>query len=134
MISARSIFQPRNDLGQFVQGSVAPAVQASVLASLQLIQQTALERCPRDTGALADSITIEMGSSDKTAFGTVGPHMFYADFVEYGTGRRGDPTAPYGHVESWPGQVAQPYMRPALDENWDAVVEVFRGQIAAAIK
>ena len=134
MIRARAIFQPRNSAGQFLEGSIAPAVQASVQAALKVIQDSALARVPRDTGALADSITIEINTSGATVVGNVGPHMPYSDFVEYGTGKRGDPTAPYPHVESWPGMKAQPFMRPALDSNKDAIVELFRGTIASAIK
>lgn len=132
MISARAIFQPRDDLGRFIEGSIAPAVQASVEASLRLIEDSAKNYCPVDTGALRDSITSEVDASGQTVVGRVGPHVDYAEFLEFGTGERGDPSVP--HNQNWPGMAAQPYMRPALDENRDAIQELFRGQIAAAIR
>lgn len=131
-ISARAVFQPRNGLGRFVEGSIAPAVQASVQASLTLIQTAAKGYCPVDTGALRESITTEVDASGSTVVGKVGPHMFYASFVEYGTGRRGDPAVP--HNQDWPGMAPQPFMRPALDENKGTILDVFKGNIRTALR
>jgi HK97 gp10 family phage protein len=131
-ISARATFKPRNDIGQFIQGSIAPAVVASVTASCKLIEDSAKGYCPVDTGALRDSITSAVSTSGSTTVGIVAPHMPYAEYVEYGTGRSGDPSVP--HVQTILGQKPQPYMRPAFDENKDAVKEIFRGQIALALR
>jgi len=133
MISARAQFTPRNDLGQFVPVKIVPGVRASVDASLQTIQQAAQLYCPIDTGALRDSITVESHETGSTVVGSVGPHMPYSDYVEYGTGQKGDPTAPYPHVQSWPGMVAKPYMRPALDESKGAILDLFRSNISSRI-
>ena len=133
MISARAQFTPRGDLGQFVSVKVKPGVQASVDAALQLIQQAAQLHCPVDTGALRDSITAESQETGSTIVGNVGPHMPYGDYVEYGTGQKGDPAAPYPHVASWPGMVAQPYMRPALDESKGAILDLFKSNISTGI-
>lgn len=133
MISARAQFTPRGDLGQFVAVKIKPGVRASVVAALSLIQQTAQLHCPVETGALRDSITTESHDSGSTVVGSVSPHMPYADYVEYGTGQKGDPTAPYAHVESWPGMVAQPYVRPALDESKGAILDLFRSNISTRI-
>ena len=132
MISARAQFTPRNSAGQFIQTVVTPAVTASVQASLNVIRDSAQEKCPVDTGALRDSITVELNTSGATVTGKVGPHMFYAEYVEYGTGRRGGP-APYEHVQSWPGMTPRPYMRPAFDENHDGILELFRSQISTTL-
>ena len=59
------------------------------------MQQTAQSVCPRDTGELADSITLELIDSGMTA--EVAPHKNYAGYVEWGT-RYMD---------------AQPYIKPA---------------------
>jgi len=133
MISAHAQFTPRNDLGQFVQAKVVPAVIASVQASVNVIQQSAQIYCPVDTGALRDSITTEVKESGSTVVGNVGPHVDYADYVEYGTGRLGDPAAPYAHVETWPGMKPQPYMRPALDENKGSILDLFKSNISTGI-
>ena len=131
-LRATAKFVPNSNLASILPNKIAPAVRASVQASLSLIQQAAQAVCPVDTGALRDSITIQMEDSDTGTSGSVGPTMYYAEYVEYGTGRRGSP-APYPHVMSWPGMKAQPYMRPAYDENKDAILNLFRGQIAMAL-
>jgi len=133
-LSAKAIFRPRSDVGRFVETHITPAVTASVEASCKLIEQSAQGYAPVDTGALRDSITTEIDDSGKTVIGRVGPHVDYAEYVEFGTGRLGNPEAPYPHVESWPGMVAQPYMRPAFEENKDAVKDLFRSQISAALE
>ncbi len=131
-LGARAQFVPRSGLGQFIPAVVTPAVIASVTAAAKLIQESAQGHCPVDTGALRDSITVDVQETGRTVVGTVAPHMPYASYVEYGTGRRGSP-APYPHTDK-PGMIAQPYMRPALDENRPAVLELFRGQLATALK
>ena len=131
-LSARAQFTPRNGLGQFVEAVVTPAVVASVTAGCKLIQEAAQGYCPVDTGALRDSITVDVKETGTTVVGTVGPHTDYASYVEYGTGRKGTP-APYAHTDK-PGMVAQPYMRPALDENRDPILDLFKGQLAQAFK
>lgn len=131
-ISARAQFTPRGDLGRFVPVTVTPAVVASVQASVDLIQQTAQGYCPVETGALRDSITTEVYETGSTVVGKVGPHVSYADYVEYGTGRKGDSAAPYGHTDK-AGMSPQPYMRPALDESKGAILGLFRSNISTAI-
>jgi HK97 gp10 family phage protein len=117
MISARAVFTPRSEFGRFVEARVTPAVRASVEAACALIQETAKNYCPVDTGALQASITTEIDDSGKTIVGTVGPHRTYADYVEFGTYK----------------MAAQPYMRPSFDENKPAILEIFKGQISSAI-
>ena len=129
-LRATATFRPNPNLASLLPNKIAPAVRASVQASLQLIQQAAQAVCPVATGALRDSITIQMEDNDTGTSGSVGPTMFYAQYVEYGTGRRGGP-APYPHVMSWPGMHAQPYMRPALDEARGQVKDIFLQKLGA---
>jgi HK97 gp10 family phage protein len=105
---------------------MGPRCAEATQASCDLVKTIAQGYCPVDTGALRDSIQVsEAVEGDATVTQSVAPGMFYASYVEYGTGRRGDPTAPYAHVESWPGMAAQPYMRPALDEARGQIKDVF---------
>jgi HK97 gp10 family phage protein len=122
--------------GQFMDAVITPGATASVQAVCQTIQQRAQELAPVDTGALRDSITVEIDDSGKTVVGTVGPHVDYAVFVEYGTGQRGASSAdagpgPYGDT---PGQAAQAFMRPAFDEVKPQVLDLFRSQIATSLR
>jgi HK97 gp10 family phage protein len=132
MLTVKSKFTPRNGLGQFATVVVSPAVAAAVQESCELVQGIAKALCPIDTGALNDSITIDpLDDTGSTIIGSVGPHMPYASYVEYGTGQRGDPSAPYGHVESWPGMKAQPYMRPSVDEAKGQIKDIFVRNVGA---
>jgi HK97 gp10 family phage protein len=137
MLSVSARFVPRSDLGRFVDIHISPAVYAAVQASCEEVQAVAQALCPVDTGALQASITIDpLEETGKSVVGRVGPHTDYAEYVEYGTGRRGaeSPGAGAGPYKSdWAGQAAQPYMRPALDETRPKVLEVFRNNIAEAL-
>lgn len=107
------------------------------MASSKLIEDTAKLLCPRDTGALAESITTEIRETEKTITGIVSPHMPYAAFVEFGTGIVGAGSAGAGpgpYSSTWPGMVAQPYMRPALDSSRGAVSDLFRSEISVALR
>lgn len=131
-LHATAIFRPRADSGRFIEAKATPAFRAAVLASCKLIEGAAKAMCPVDTGALQESITTTIDDSGKTIIGRVGPHMDYAAYVEFGTGiaGAGSPGAGEGpYNTSWPGMPAIPYMRPALDENREAVYQVFRKEI-----
>lgn len=132
-ISARVVFTPRNNAGQFIQTVVTPGVIASVTAASQQLAQTAQGYAPVDTGDLRDSIQANVTETGKTVVGTVTAGMFYAAYVEFGTGRRGSasPGAGAGPYNlSWPGMVAQPYLRPAMDEMRGLVLDLFRSNIS----
>ncbi len=136
-LQATATFKPRGDLGRYVEANITPAVVASVRASVKVIEEAAKAKAPVDTGALQASITSSVDDSGKTVIGTVGPHVPYAAYVEFGTGIRGaaSPGAGAGpYSPSWPGMPAQPYLRPAIDENREAVKEIFRGQISLALR
>jgi HK97 gp10 family phage protein len=134
MMTATSTYTPRNDAGQFVSAKVTPAVRASVQAAAQLMFDESQQLVPVRTGALKDSGSVVIADKEKTVVGNVQYSAFYATYVEYGTGRRGDPTAPYGHVESWPGMDAHPFMRPALDTTRQAVKELFAGTMSEQLR
>ena len=128
MIRATATFRPRSDLGRFTEVHVGPVTRMAVEESCKLIEDRAKALCPVDTGALRDSITTEIEELPKSIRGNVGPHMHYAAYVEFGTGRRGgaSPGAGAGpYTFTWPGMVAQPYMRPAIDESREAVRDIF---------
>lgn len=136
-LSASAIFKPRSELGRFVDVHITPAVRAAVEESCQVIEDAAKAMCPVDTGALRDSITHEVEELPKTIRGTVGPHTDYAVYVEFGTGVRGSSSpgaGPGPYSSTWPGMVAQPYMRPAADENREKVFDTFKVRVGEALK
>lgn len=129
MLKVTSQFAARSGAGRFASVVMGPRCVEAVQESCELVQSIAQGLCPVDTGALQASITIDPPVIGDTVTGSVAPHEDYASYVEYGTGDRGDPTAPYAHVAGWPGQAAQPYMRPAKDEAKGQIKDVFIRQL-----
>jgi HK97 gp10 family phage protein len=129
---------------------VGQAVYDGVETGATVIQESAKEKCPVDTGALQSSIAVDMqrgihsmlagGALSSSAFAVsavIAPDMPYAAFVEYGTGQRGaaSPGAGEGPYKAdWKGMVAQPYMRPAYEENKDHAVDFIRTAVGDAIR
>lgn len=135
-LSARAQFTPRGDLGRFVDVQIAPGVKASVEAACKTIEGRAKELVPVDTGALRDSITTEVNETGKTVVGTVSSDLPYAVFTEYGTGRRGEASPGAGagpYNPNWPGMPATPWLRPAVDENREAIKDLFRANISLSL-
>lgn len=100
-----------------------------------LVETTAKEKVPAPTGTLKRSITHEI----KGNTGIVGTNMEYAPYVEYGTGlfaTNGDGRKTPWRYQSADGQwhttsgmSAQPFLGPALEENRDEIVKLFREAI-----
>lgn len=100
-----------------------------------LVEREARQTAPKVDGALRRSIT----SKVEGLTGMVYTPLFYAPYVEYGTGIFSD--HPMGGRKDVPwiyfdekkqeyvatnGQKPQPYMRPALDNNRDKIIELIR--------
>lgn len=89
-----------------------------------LMQDTAQGRVPVRTGHLKSSITHREGTEGLVYYAEVGSNVEYAPYVEYGTGDTGEASPggrwygdhPSGvsYTAGWPGQRAQPYLRPAV--------------------
>jgi HK97 gp10 family phage protein len=135
-ISARVQFTPRSSTGRFVEIVIRPGVTASVKAACDQLLQTAQNYAPVETGALRDSITQTVDDSGKTVVGSVSADVYYAAYVEYGTGKRGAASewaGPYPYSPTWPGMTPRPYLRPAMDELRPALLDLFRGAISLAM-
>ena len=130
-LSAKAQFTPRNSLGRFTEVVIRPGVRESVQASVDTIRDAAQHYAPVRTGALRDSIQGQVDDTARTVVGRVTVGVAYGFFVEYGTGKLGDPAVP--HNPDWPGMEAQPYMRPAVDENRAGIVDLFRANISLSI-
>lgn len=103
-----------------------------------IVEAQAKELCPVDTEDLRGSIHPEVKEIGKTVYGRVYTQKWYAPFVEFGTGPKGNGTYPYqikgftlkyrdtkwcypsidedgNKIFIWTkGQKAQPFMYPAL--------------------
>ena len=94
----------------------------------KLVQGTAKGLCPVDTGQLRNSIevtSIENGAD-------VGTNVEYAAYVEYGTGKKGDPSVE--HREDWEGQAPQPYLYPALEAHKAEIKDIVQNTLQEEIR
>ena len=84
--------------GDKVIQSVENAKRGGLEAASLIVEGDAVLRAPVDTGNLRGSITHKVVSDDEAQVGT---NVDYAEYVERGT----------------KNMAAQPYLRPALDNN-----------------
>lgn len=97
-----------------------------------LVERTAKEKAPKDTGELRRSITSKVEDNQGIVFTT----LEYAPYVEYGTGlfaeNGGRKDVPWnyrddkGEWHSTSGMKPQPYMRPALNENREEILKILK--------
>lgn len=81
--------------------------EAKVLEKIGMfVQNEAVENCPVDTGNLMLSITHETEGK----WAVIGTPVEYSEAVELGTSR----------------QKAQPYLRPAVEENIDVIKKIVK--------
>ena len=104
-----------------------------------LVERSAKQQAPKDTGALRRSITSEVNTSGEDIIGIVYTPLEYAPYVEYGTGLFAEST---GRQDAWSykddkgdwhttsGQKPQPFMRPALNENRERITEILKEGIS----
>lgn len=101
------------------------------------VQGQAKGLAPVDTGTLRNSIRMNYDSNKKE--GKVYTNNEYATYVEFGTGIRGNGSYPDSNKnltynQNWKGQVAQPYMYPALQHGKSLVTETLKQEIEKEIK
>lgn len=105
-----------------------------------LVERSAKELAPKDKGDLARSITSTIENDDDGLIGVVFTPLEYAPYVEYGTGLfaengNGRKDVPWcyqddeGDWHTTSGQHPQPFMRPALEENREAIVRIFKEEL-----
>ena len=108
----------------------------AVEKSCALVERSAKEKAPKDTGALRRSITSKVEREGDDIVGYVFTPLEYAPYVEYGTGlfaeSGGRKDVPWcyqddkGEWHSTSGQHPQPFMRPALTENREEIMRAIR--------
>lgn len=101
-----------------------------------LVERSAKEKAPKDTGALRRSIESKVEVNGDELQGIVFTPLLYAPYVEYGTGlfaeNGGRQDVPWnyqddeGNWHSTRGQHPHPFMRPALDENREEIARMLQ--------
>ena len=104
-----------------------------------LVEGAAKDKAPKDTGALRRSITSKVEVTGNSIEGIVFTPLEYAPYVEYGTGLFAENgngrKTPWvymddkGNYHYTRGQHPQPYMRPALEENKDKIINIIKGAL-----
>lgn len=99
------------------------------------VERLAKQKAPKDTGALARSITYEVTETTGEIVGNIYTPLEYAPYVEYGTGlfaEEGGRQSPWSYKDDqgdWhttSGQTPQPFMRPALTESKEKIIEILK--------
>ena len=108
------------------------AMRRSLEQACLVVERSAKQKAPKDTGALARSITSKVEGLE----GTVYSPLEYAPYIEYGTGLfaegNGRKDVPWnyqddkGNWHSTSGLKPQPFMRPSLDENREKILEILK--------
>lgn len=118
-------------------------VERGLLKAAHKVRNKAVLLCPVGQyhgGNLRDSIQVERVAPLMVSVGT---NLEYAACVEYGTGTQGDPTVPHTDKKHWSymgtdgkwytshGQPAQPFLRPAIDE--EEIVSTVADEVKGAL-
>ena len=130
-------------------------LKETMVQATKLVHAQAKTLAPVDTGNLAGSIHQEVKVKGKNIEGRVFTNLQYAPYVEFGTGSSGNGTYPYEvkglnlsyRDTPWVyspdggetfyrtnGQVAQPYMYPALKQNEKYIKQLFKEGVHTKLK
>ena len=114
----------------------SPELRQALGRACALVERSAKEKAPKDTGALRRSITSEITHENGNLTGVVFTPLEYAPYVEYGTGlfaeKGGRKDVPWvyqddkGEWHTTSGQKPQPFMRPAFNENREEIIRIIK--------
>lgn len=100
-----------------------------------IVEKSAKQKAPKDTGALRRSITSKVEDNQ----GIIFTPLEYAPYIEYGTGlfaeSGGRKDVPWNYQDdegkwhSTSGQKPQPFMRPALEENKALIKQILKEEL-----
>ena len=112
-------------------------LRATMGQAAGIVENSAKSLVPVDSGALRSSIHGRVTYAGTMAVGIIATSLEYAPFVEFGTGTRGGSEAAsklgitFGERA---GQVAQPYMFPALLKNVPRIRALFVSELQKALR
>ena len=108
------------------------ALKKSLETAALLVERSAREKAPKDTGALRRSIRSKVEGLE----GIIYTPLEYAPYIEYGTGLfaegNGRKDVPWNYQDdegkwhSTSGLKPQPFMRPSLDENREKILKILK--------
>ena len=103
-----------------INDAVLAELEQAVMPGTEVVAESARQKVPVDTGKLKESIQARVtkkNASGVTVIVAAGTDEYYWLFIEFGTSK----------------MPAQPFLRPALDENRAAVKREFGAQLKAII-
>ena len=112
-------------------------LETAMKKACALVEGEAKKNAPKGTGELRRSIESKVQTEGKEVTGVVFTPLEYAPYIEYGTGLfaeggNGRKDVPWhyqddkGEWHSTSGMHPHPFMRPALNENQDKVMEIIK--------
>ena len=112
------------------------AIASAMQDACNLVEGAAKDKAPKDTGALRRSITSKIEVTGSEIDGIVFTPLEYAPYVEYGTGLFAENgngrQTPWvyrddkGDYHYTHGQHPQPFLRPALNENKNEIIQIIK--------
>lgn len=115
------------------------AMTRAMQDACNIVESAAKDKAPKDTGALRRSITSKVEVTGNSIEGIVFTPLEYAPYQEFGTGMFSENgngrKTPWvymddkGNYHYTRGQHPQPYMRPALEENKDKIINMIKGAL-----
>lgn len=117
-------------------GKLRARTEKVVTRAVFNVERKAKRLCPVDTGRLRSSIRAAVDGTQLN--GEVFTNVFYAPFLEFGTGQRGasssHPPLPQGYVHgSVPGAGAQPFLFPAWEDEREDLVARLADAMAGSL-
>lgn len=111
-------------------------LQKAISKACMVVERSAKQLAPKGSGELRRSITSEVSGLE----GKVFTPLEYAPYVEYGTGlfaeNGGRADVPWSYKDdegkwhSTSGMHPHPYMRPALNQNREQIIEILKEGIS----
>ena len=121
---------------EIMLNSIPDNLEQVVGKACALVERDATIKAPKRTGHLRQNIGSKVENKGDVIEGTVFATPEYAPYVEWGTGlfaESGGRQTPWayedpktGEVVWTSGQKPQPYMRPALNENREKIINFIR--------
>lgn len=130
-------FRGLNEVLEALESTVDETALTNALQqACALVERSAKQNAPKDSGELRRSITSEVRKDGDNLIGVVFTPLAYAPYVEYGTGlfaeEGGRMDVPWNYMDdegewhSTSGMKPRPFLRPALDENREEIKRLLR--------